>query len=185
MPATKHKRGRSKVAESPAGEGPLLEWFYPKRGSGAYVGGIMSAIMIGFFTFRDFGFSWMATWWLWLFVLPWPFIFLLADRNIRISAGPDWLIYGKDGVIKTYELTKVNVTIGGAAHYLDLEDRHGAKLSTHILYLQFNRELWDLVYLGILYSVQEGGAETNDRADDYLALKIPPHLREWEYPSAS
>lgn len=177
-PASKHKRGRSKVAEPPEGEGPILEWFYPTRGSNIMIGLLMSLVIVVFLCIRDFGFSWMATWWLWLFVIPWPFFFMLSQRSIRISAGADWLIYNKSGLIKTYELTKVNVKIGGAAHYLDIEDRHGNGISTHVLYFQFNRELWDLVYNGILHSVHEQGAETNQLAKGYLQLDLPPQHRE-------
>ena len=97
-----------------------------------------------------------------------------------MSAGADWLAYGKRGFSKTYELTKINVTVGGAAHYLDIEDRHGNAFYGQINDLQLNRELWDLVYLGLLYSVHEGGASTNKMARDYLGLDIPPHLRTWE-----
>ncbi|MCI2423459.1 hypothetical protein MOQ72_39215 [Saccharopolyspora sp. K220] len=180
MAEDKHKHGLSKVSQPPDGEGPILEWFYPTRGRALTFGAIAVAIMVAYFTWRDFGFGWMTVWWLWLFIIPWPFIFLLAGRNIRISAGADWLIYGKKGLIKTYELTKVNVTVGGAAHYLDIEDRHGNELYVQINNLQLNRELWDLVYLGLLYSVHEGGASSNEMARNYLGLNIPPHLRKWE-----
>ncbi|MEB3371928.1 hypothetical protein [Saccharopolyspora mangrovi] len=180
-PEDKHKRGRAKVAEPPEGEGPVLEWFYPTRGRALTMGLILAVIAVAYLVWRDWGFGWVTTWWLWLFILPWPFLFLLAGRNLRMSAGADWLIYGKSGIVKIYELTKVHVTVGGAAHYLDIEDRHGNSLYAQINNLQLNRELWDLVYLGILHSVHEGRAETNTMADNYLALKVPPHLREWEY----
>ncbi|PKW13708.1 hypothetical protein [Saccharopolyspora spinosa] len=178
-PEVKHKRGVTKVPQQPEGEGPILEWFFPTRGRALTFGLIMVTIMVAFFTWRDFGFGWVTVWWLWLFIVPWPSLFLLTGRNLRMSAGADWLAYGKN-FVKTYELTKVNVTVGGAAHYLDIEDSHGRQLYVQINNLQLNRELWDLAYLGLLYSVHEGGASTNKMARDYLGLNIPPHLRKWE-----
>lgn len=178
MPGDKHKNGLSKVPQPPEGEGPLLEWFYPTRGTGLIMGTIMSVIMIGFFTLKDFGFSWMTTWWLWLFVLPWPLLILLLTRNNRLSAGADWLGYDKHGLIKTYELTKVEVTVGGFARYLVLEDRNGNAMRAQFGDLQQNRELWDLVYNGILHSVHAHGAQTNKMARDYLRLNLPPQFYE-------
>ena len=40
-----------------------------------------------------------------------------------------------------------------------------------------NRELWVLVYNGILHSVHVHGAETNKIARNFLGLDIPPQYR--------
>lgn len=180
MPETKHNRGASSVPQPPNGQGPVLEWFRPTPGAGLTMGLILSATMVAFFSWRDSGIGWMSVWWLWLFVLAGPVYFLATGRNLRISAGADWLAYGKT-FLKTYELTKIHVTVGGAAHQLILEDAHGGRLEyVGIHDLQLNRELWDLVYLGLLHSTYENNADVNRMAKNYLGLSIPPHLRTWE-----
>ncbi|MGH3621326.1 MAG: hypothetical protein ACRDQ5_05975, partial [Sciscionella sp.] len=91
------------------------------------------------------------------------------------SAGADWVAYGKS-FVKIYELTSVEVKIGGAAHYLDIKDRHGSGIYAQVNDLQQNHELWDLVYNGLLHSVHAGKAETNKRAREYLRLDFPPGI---------
>ncbi|MHA6802479.1 hypothetical protein [Salinifilum ghardaiensis] len=99
----KHKNGESKVPRPPAGEGPTLEWFYPKSKNSSISGAILSAIVIVFLTIKDTGFSWMAVWWLWLFIVPWPFVLVLTERNTGVSAGADWVCGGKRSFVKTYD----------------------------------------------------------------------------------
>lgn len=170
----KHRNGASRVAQPPEGEGPILEWFCATTGRGVYFIVLLLVIFIGFLTVRDGGFGWMTHWFLWAIMVPFVAFFWFANRGTRLSAGADWLCYGKKTFIKTYELTKVRATTGGAARYLELEDRRGNKLSAQINDLQLNRELWDLVYNGILHSVYVHEAETNQMAKDFLGLNLPP-----------
>lgn len=167
--------GERKVPQPPAGEGPLLEWYYPDRAGRIVAGLFVSFLCLIVYVLKDWGFSWVANPWLWLVAAPWPFVFLLIGKSARMSAGADWLACGK-GFVKTYELKSVKVTVGGAAHYLEIKDHHGKGIYTQINELQQNHELWDLVYNGILHSVYVGKAETNKRAWDYLSLEFPPHL---------
>nr|WP_242687650.1 hypothetical protein [Actinopolyspora sp. BKK2] len=119
----------------------------------------------------------MTTWWLWLFVVLSPVPFLFVGGAIRISAGADWLRYGKNGFVSTYELTAVKITTGGASRHLVLEDKHGNSMDVQLTNLQMNRELWDLVYNGILHSVRGNGAETNKLARTFLDLDNPLRFR--------
>lgn len=178
MPEDKHKRGETKVPRPRDGEGPMLEWFYPTAGRGGFFIGIALVIFVGFLTLRDGGFEWMTNWWLWIIMAPFLIFFWLYNRSTRMSAGADWLCYGKKSFIKTYELVQVKATTGGAARYIELKDRHGNILSTQLNDLQLNRELWDLVYNGILHSVHAHGAETNKLARDFLGPNIPPRYRK-------
>ncbi|GAB3549123.1 hypothetical protein J2S53_004142 [Actinopolyspora lacussalsi] len=141
------------------------------------LGAIMATVMFVFFCVRDTGFSWMTTWWLWLFVVLSPLPFLFVGRAIRISAGADWLRYGKTGFVSTYELTTAKITTGGASRYLELTDEHGNSAYAPLHNLQMNRELWDLVYNGILHSVRGNGAETNKLARTFLDLDNPLRFR--------
>ncbi|GAB2732934.1 hypothetical protein GCM10027174_01890 [Salinifilum aidingensis] len=154
-----------------------MEWFYPTRGRGGAFIGIALVIFVGFLTVRDGGFVWMTSWVLWAIMVPFLVFFWFYNRSTRISAGADWLCYGKNSFIKTYELVKVTATTGGAARYLELKDRHGNEFSTQLNDLQLKGELWDLVYNGILHSVHVHGAETNKMARDFLGLNTPPQHR--------
>ena len=155
----------------------MLEWFYPTKGGSLATGAVGSVIIFTFLTFKDGGLSWAAVWWLWLFIVPWPFIFIFVGHNSSLSAGADWVCGGKRSFVKTYELVQVKATVGGAARSIELKDRHGNTFSSQLDDLQRNRELWDLVYNGILHSVHVHGAETNKMARNFLGLNIPPQYR--------
>ncbi|WP_253864348.1 hypothetical protein [Prauserella halophila] len=158
-------------------EGPMLEWFYPTRAGRMMAGASMSAILAVFGVILDGGFSWMGVWWLWILILPWPFIFLASAGSEKVYAGVDWLALDDDAYVKTYDLATVKVHLDGAAHAIEMVDNEGRSLRPKIIRLQRNHRLWDLVYNGILHSVHVGGAETNKRARDYLLLDHPPTLR--------
>ncbi|WP_026360634.1 hypothetical protein [Amycolatopsis nigrescens] len=176
-PGHRRARAESKVPQPPSGEGPLLEWFYPDRTTRLISGFFVVLLGIVYLTFRDGGFGWMGTIWLWLLLVPWPILFLVTGRNVRMSAGADWLAYGKS-FVKTYELVAVDVVIDGAAHSLKIKDSLGNGIHAQVNDLQQNHELWDLVYNGLLHSVHVGKAETGKRAREYLQLDYPPHLAE-------
>ncbi|WP_222429443.1 hypothetical protein [Saccharopolyspora dendranthemae] len=115
----------------------------------------------------------MGTWWLWIFVLiPLPIWALLGGKKHGISAGADWFAL-KKGYVDTYELTEVKVegASGGLAWTLELADKKGTEMSVDAADIQANSKLWDLVYNGILYSVQQGSAKTNPKALDKLRLR--------------
>lgn len=175
-PGHRRESARGKVPQPPPGEGPLLEWFYPDRTTRLIAGLCCVVLGIVIYTLKDWGFGWVDNVWLWLILVPWPILFLVTGRNLRMSAGADWFAYGKRGFVKTYELSSVDVVIDGAAHSLKLKDRNGGSIHAQINDVQQNHELWDLVYNGILNSVHRGSAAANDRARGYLQLDAPPHL---------
>lgn len=179
----RREAARHKVKPPPPGEGPILEWFYPNRTSRVVAGLIVSVLGLLVYVTKDWisgesGLSWVGTWWLWLLLTPWPFIFLLLG-NEPVSAGADWLA-GRRIFVKTYDLVKVKVgiTSGGAAHELQIADKHGKTARYRIIELQQNHKLWDLVYNGLIHSVHINGAETNQRARDYLLLEYPPTVQD-------
>lgn len=154
----------------------MLEWYHGAVDSiwmsSLFVAALCSAII----TLKDWGFGWTGTWYLWALVvgpaLLWAVWHVLIADRWGISAGADWLAL-KSGYIDLYELTEVEVigTSGGLAWDLELTDKKGSELSINIRELQANQALWDLVYNGILYSVQRGSARTNQRALDKLRLR--------------
>ena|GEM_PF-789611 len=178
-PDDRREQSWKKVPAPPAGEGPILEWFYPQRSSRMISGLLLSllvllTVMIKDWTQGNSGFSWVGIWWMWLIILAGPFVLLVLEKG-SVSAGADWLANRK-GVVKTYELVKVKVSVGsgGAAHELQIKDKYGNAASDQITHLQQNHQLWDLVYNGLIHSVHVNGAETNQRARDYLLLEYPP-----------
>lgn len=182
-PANRREKARGKVTTSPAGEGPMLEWFYPDRTSRVIAGSVVTILGSLTYVTKDWingesGLSWVDTWWLWLIVAPWPFVFLILG-NSPVSAGADWLA-GRNLFVKTYELikVKVGVTSGGAAHELQVVDKYGQTARYRLGELQQNDALWDLVYNGLIHSVHVNGAETNQRARDYLLLDYPPTVKD-------
>ncbi|SDW62864.1 hypothetical protein SAMN05216215_1004185 [Saccharopolyspora shandongensis] len=175
---TKLPRRSSKLArypKAPEGRGPILEWYQATIDSAILSGLAVSAIMFVLMCLRDWGFDWMSTWWLWIFVVApvilWP-LWILAFHSSGISAGADWLAV-KKGYIDTYELTEARVegASGGLAWTLELTDKKGVELSIDAADIEANQALWDLVYNGIRYSVQRGSAKTNPRALDKLRLR--------------
>lgn len=121
-PEENYKRALSKVPHPPEGSGSILESFHPTIASSYTSGFWISLAMLGLMTMQDFGFEWVHVWWLWLFVVPWPFFFVLKRSRIRISAGANWLMYGKSGLVRTYELTKINLEGAGWEAVLEIED---------------------------------------------------------------
>src|SRR5699024_10245911 len=123
------RRAPARPIEPPAGEGPMLEWFYPARMPRVVAGLVVSVLGLLVYVVKDWvnghsGLSWVGTWWLWLLLTPWPFIYLCFG-NQQFSAGADWLATRRT-CIKTYELVKVKVGVtGGAAHELQIADTHG------------------------------------------------------------
>lgn len=166
----------ARYPQAPEGRGPVLEW-YQRTIDGAIISGfVVSGIGFVILCLKDWGFDWMwntpSLWALVIGIVPlWAGWQLLSDRW-GISVGADWLAV-KGGYVDLYELTEVKIvgTSGGLAWDLELTDKKGTELSLNARELQANQELWDLVYNGILYSVQRGSAKTNPRALDKLKLR--------------
>ncbi len=111
----------------------------------------------------------MTVWPMWLVVLS-PVPLWLLFRHVEIiAAGADWLLWKKKWV-RTYDLAKVKLSPRGAQFNLVLTDREGRKLSIPWLQLCYNRELWDLVYNGILHSAHNGSFASNREARSTLHL---------------
>ena len=111
------------------------------------------------------------SWFLWLVLAVTIPIYYFSLRSKRVVAGADWLQSGTRW-IRTYELTKVTLKRNGTNTVLELVDQDARTLRIPWSQLQYNRELWDLVYNGILHSVFNGHAEADPGARHHLRL---PH----------
>lgn len=155
----------------PDGRGPVLEWFRENRRSG-----VMS-FLVGFFflvaagTIKEWSFSWMSVWWLWLFPVGLGGILYFAFRRKVIAAGADWYKSGSHWV-DIYELKSVKVKVAPGRLDLVLHDRSGRSIVTTCLAIEKNRKLWDLVYNGIVHSVKDHPVETNKASRQYLDLPL-------------
>lgn len=163
-------RGRLKDAPTPPdGEGQIVEWHCRSsmkyRVLGALIYGGLLAV---FFTVKDGGLSWVDGWGAWAIIGVAALIGVALASTIRMSAGADWFINAGD-FVKTYELTRLEVTDAFADHTLALLDKHGNKVRVSLSHFANNRELWDLVYNGIRHSVA-AGADTNPLARTTLRL---------------
>ncbi len=169
----KTNKSRAKFPQAPKGEGPLLEWYQAEE-SDSTIGGIFLGLaIVGFFCIRDWGFSWMSTWWLWLFAIWPPIVSYFIGRRKGFSAGADWFATSSKTYVKLYEIRKVTVEYqaGGQSIGIELTDIHGGFAGASLRQLQRKRALWDLVYNGIVYSVHQGPATANNLALDKLQLR--------------
>lgn len=164
------KRGTPAPAP-PDGQGPTLEWH---RDAGvpawfaATLFGVLAAIVV---SVSYGGVDWVEEWWAWLVVVLCAIFPIPFTRPTWYSAGADWYRPGNKRYLKTYELISVKITPQGAQLGFDLQDRDGQVVLVKMEEMQKNRELWDLVYNGILHSVYRNGAETNTAARNYLHLE--------------
>jgi len=163
--AEEEARGRvtdpAKAPEPPDGEGPLLVWFQAsrKRALLTTAWGI-PLYPLGVTILQGFSVEWMKYWQPWV-VLPFLLIAVYSSfRTAVCAAGADWLKVGKSWV-RLYELVEVTAKHRSNALYLDFKDGAGRELGARAQDLQGTRELWDLVYNGIVHSVIAGGAKTN------------------------
>lgn len=165
------KASSAKYPDAPSTARPVLEWYQDTVRFSVASGLLMSAIVVAFLCFRDWGFGWVSTWWLWIFVAIPPVWMYFVGKRYGISAGADWFAM-KDAYVDTYDLVEVKLVgaSGGLAWDLTLRDKKGDAVTVGLRDIESNRDLWDLVYNGIVHSVGRG-AKTNGKAVDKLKLR--------------
>jgi hypothetical protein len=105
----------------------------------------------------------LTYWFIWVLLAGYLVFLIHHGRSEVTTAGTDWVRSNRHWV-RTYELTSIRCEPrgGGSSFALVLKDRERrVELPLHVV--QANKELWDLVYLGMRYSVANG-AETNRSA---------------------
>lgn len=171
-PDTDPDRDNSSAARlrPPAGQGPTLVSYQASRAKAlrlsiyAYI-----VIMLGIFIVRGFATDWMHFWWIWVAMAAGAALVYPIVLKEGSAAGAEWVMMAKAWV-RTYELTSVKAYTYSNTLNLHLVDRDGRTLKTAIDRLQDDRRIWDLAYNGILHSVVEGGADTNQLARKSLRL---------------
>lgn len=169
-PGERAQASTVKAFEPPPGQGAVLEWFQESRRAVITGTAFLFLIVAGFLTVKAHGLAWMGVWWLWLILLVFLVPSYTSFRGKRLSAGADWLRFNKAWV-RTYALTEVKAGREFAAVGLELTDADGRRLHAKLTELQQNRELWDLVYNGLVHSIRDGAA-TNSLALAALELDV-------------
>lgn len=108
-----------------------------------------------------------------LIVLPFLFAWLLFNHSRRefTAAGAGWVAHNT-GWVRTYELVQVKIEVDAQPHLL-LVDSDLRATRPPLREIQQNRDLWDLVYNGILHSFQERYVHTDPNARRILQLHGP------------
>jgi hypothetical protein len=120
-------------------------------------------------TVRAGGLDWVMTWWMWLIILVSVTLMYRALRGQSLSAGVDWLRVN-GGWVRTYELVDIQAHRDPGFIALTLRDSGERRVRMKLYDLQQSREIWDLVYNGILHSVHVNGATTSSLARESLHL---------------
>ncbi|MBE9376553.1 hypothetical protein IQ251_19050 [Saccharopolyspora sp. HNM0983] len=155
---------------SPAeGERPRLEWYQRSPKDSVVTGLWVAAALAVVMTVALWGFAWVGLWYMWLILLAQPVFFYFRGRQPGFSAGADWFARSDKSRVRTYELAEVKVSGTMGSGDLEMRDEHGGYVLLSLLEIQYNRDLWDLVYNGIVHSVASG-AGANARTMSKLHL---------------
>lgn len=173
-----HAHGRDQLTDpakapaAPAGQGPVLAWYKSSRRGALRIAswGLLVLLPIGMTLLQGFSLEWMKLWQVWGVLIATSVLMYFSHRATECSVGADWLRRRRDWV-KLYELTKVTAHIRSNVIHLDFRDRDGRAVQLSSRDVQQSREMWDLVYNGILHSVIAGDADTNGRL--HAAFSIP------------
>ncbi|MBE9376554.1 hypothetical protein IQ251_19055 [Saccharopolyspora sp. HNM0983] len=152
------RSARARCPGSPVGEGPALEWYQRSIREYFVIGVWFSVFLAGFVSLALWGFEWIYVWWMWAIVVsPIP-LYSLVGRAKGFSAGAEWFAVRSETYVRLYELSEVAVHGTAGSWNLELKDKHDGWAQVSLREVQYNRDLWDLVYNGIVYSVANGAS---------------------------
>lgn len=102
---------------------------------------------------------------------------LIREWGLKLVAGADWLRVNRKWV-DTYTLTRIELRGVWFGWMLRLKDSEGRRLRTYMTDLEANRELWALVYNGMLHSAFHGATVNNTAAG---MLRLRPGFEAMRY----
>lgn len=105
----------------------------------------------------DGPFGWVGLWPMWLFIVLFPILPSITIKGDRCAAGADWVRVRKSWVA-IYELRMISMRYYASGAELKLIDSNRRELEADLLILQTNRQVWDLLYNGMLHSAANGAA---------------------------
>lgn len=143
----------------PEGEAPALEYHRLSKRN-VWLGAPIPIVILLALAVLHSGFVALTYWFVWAIAAVYLAYLIYTVRSDVLTAGAEWVRLNRAWV-KTYELTSMNY-VGrgsGSSFAVVLKDRErSVELPLHIA--QANKQLWDLVYLGMRYSAANG-AEAN------------------------
>jgi heme/copper-type cytochrome/quinol oxidase subunit 1 len=160
---------------TPPGEDPVLEFFQYRRRFAVVVGLSAGGLILLIPLVQGAGREWLASSW-----VPWGWVvgtfvlfYWLARRGV-LAASRDWLAYKTFRTtpwVRLDELVEVSLALhfAGVPH-VKLVDSAGRTVGVRLADVQANRDLWDLVYAGILRSMQSHDVKIDDFAHHRLQL---------------
>ncbi|MBA8826637.1 hypothetical protein FHX42_004016 [Saccharopolyspora lacisalsi] len=155
----------------PEGEGRMLEWYRHSQRSAITAGLIAFGIItLGITAMQGFILTWMTFWWMWIGIALGSLGVYGSFRTVDPAVGAEWLKVGKAWV-RLYELTEIKARHRSNAIHLDFTDSAGRKVMVKSDDIQEDRDMWDLVYNGILHSVITSNADTNKLI--HSAFRVP------------
>ena len=102
---------------------------------------------------------------------------LVREWGLKLVAGADWLRVNRKWV-DTYALTRIELRGVWFGWMLRLKDTEGRHLRTYMTDLEANRDLWALVYNGMLHSAFHGATVNNTAAG---MLRLRPGFEAMRY----
>ncbi|SFT49511.1 hypothetical protein SAMN04487904_102515 [Actinopolyspora lacussalsi subsp. righensis] len=171
------ERGKQHNAPRPPHEAsPMVEWFHRSRARSLLARLTLVSVIFVIGVFMG-GVDLPRVLVFWVTLGSWALISGLRKHNPSLSAGVDWLTHENGNFVLTYQLASVEVAGTKPHQSLRLVDVYGNEFSSDLDDPQRNRELWDLVYNGILHSVHVNGATISQSARDSLELDNPLRFR--------
>lgn len=168
----------SRKPSPPPGQGPVLVWFsHTQRkafveAAGWFIAFSIFCVAYAGFTYGSKGLTMLsspANWWILLIPVVIALVVYGIKRKNAAAAGADWVNQGKAWVC-TYELTKIRARTHATGVHLDLQDGAGRTLGVPLDDIQRDRDMWDLVYNGMLHSVTLYPVDIDDESRRILDL---------------
>lgn len=162
-----------KAPKPPGGCSPTLEWHTESNASNLLASAFVALLMIAVLLLAE-GVSWVGYWWVWVAVVVIPLIPYWVMRGSFRAAGAGWLRTDR-GWVDTYDIILIRLEVTTKS-VLTLQDSTKRGVTVEIGSLQSNRRLWDLVYNGMLCSIENGvTTEVNAYAQKVLKLPAPKY----------
>lgn len=155
------------AGEPPTGRGPALVVHGKEWWSAPFGVALLSLITAIIFTLQDD--DWVSDPFGWSLIGAVFLITLFREWGIKLVAGSDWLRVNRTWV-DTYALTRIELRGAWFGWMLRLRDAEGRRVRTYMTDVEANRELWALVYNGMLHSAFHG-AKVNNVAAGMLRLR--------------
>ena len=168
----------SGFGKPPEGFGPILETRGNNRLALLGGAGILCLLLAAFFTAQNGDFRWVSD------PVPWGMLLFLAVFTIlrdwnrsNLAGGVDWFRVNRRWV-NTYSLAEIRLAGVLRGWTLSLQDTEGRALRVYINDLEANRDLWALVYNGMLHSAFHGATVNNTAAG---MLRLRPGFEAMRY----